>query len=142
MYWLKGTSRITTPTILSYVIGEAQDFRLSLVTDTGETLTDAFLFVSDHAYAGLVKAKKASDSAYREIMGPYDTWCYLGPIAAESETPIDFRIEFPAGTTDGYRIISILVGHGDGIQQSTPHLSSNYPDLWHEDWSELWAADW
>ena len=142
MHWKTGTGRITTPTVLSYIIGLPLDFRLTLVTGAGETLTDTCLFVADDTLSGLVKAKKASGSVYREIMGPYDTTCYLGHIAAESETPVDFRIEFPGGTDDGYRIIPILVGHGDGIQQPNPYLDSGYPDLWHEDWPEVWVENW
>ena len=116
MYWQKGTSKITTPTIPGYTIGENYDFSLALVTETGEVLTNTYLFVGQPEFAGLLQAKLHSESEYKTVQGPFDANCFLGYIPEASETTIDLRIAFPEGTDDGYRIVPVLVGHDDGAE--------------------------
>ncbi len=142
MYWKAGSNRITAPTIMCYTIGQVHDLRLTLVTEEGDKLTNGYLFVANSSEASLIKAKLASESQYKEIRGAFDGNCLLGHIGAGRETPIDFRVQFPEGTAEGYWIISILVGHNDGTEQAAASLwLMTWPDLWHESWQELWGAD-
>ena len=144
MYWKKGTSTVTTPTIPGYTIGENYDFSLVLVTETGEELHDAYLFVPQPECAGLMQAKLPSESEYKAVQGPFDANCSLGYIPEATETTIDLRIAFPEGTSDGYRIIPLLVGHDDGAQPPNPHFSDDWSDLWQDDWAdqELLSDGW
>lgn len=142
MYWLQDTAQITTPTIPAYTIGEDLDFTLTLVTEAGEELTDAYLFVADVSYAGLLQAKLSTESEYQEIREPFDATCFLGYIAAETQTDIDFRVSFPEGTDDGYRVIPILVGHDDGAERANPYFVGEWEELWSDSWGDLWADGW
>lgn len=127
---------------MCYTIGQAHELRLTLATEAGDKLTNAYLFVANSSDVGLIKAKLASESQYREIGGVFDGNCLLGQIAAGGETPIDFLVEFPEGTPDGYRIISILVGHDDGTKLVATSLwLMTWQELWHASWQELWRAD-
>ena len=114
MYWKKGTSRVTTPTIGAHTVGTNLDLHLTLVTESGETLKNAYLFTAMPEFAGLMQAKLSTESTYKTIKGSFDANCFLGSIGASTETTIDFRIAFPSGTADGYRIIPVMVGHDDG----------------------------
>jgi len=142
MYWKKGDNIITTPTILKFIIGTPEDLQLTLVTVSGESLENAYLFVAQPEFAGMVRAKKATDSEYMTIMGPFDANCFLGYIGAASETAIDLRIDFPEGTDDGYRIIPVMMGHDDGAEAPNPHYYDDWPMLWHDGWPEMWAENW
>lgn len=138
MYWKKGDNKIAAPTVLAYTIGEAYDMQLTLVTEAGEELTNAYLFVADGSFAGLMKAKKASESTYREIREAFNAECFLGDLAAQTVTVIDIRVEFPHGTADGYRIVPIAIGYGDGTALSNPLFISDWPVLWLDDWCSEW----
>lgn len=144
MYWLKDTSRITTPSISAYTIGEDLDFTLTLVTEAGEGLTDAYLFMGDASYAGLLQAKLSTEDEYQEIREAFDASCFLGYIAAETEVDIDFRVSFPESTSDGYRVISILVGHDDGAERANPYFVGDWSsEPWSDSWDdELWEEEW
>lgn len=143
MYWLKGTSRITTPSIPAYTIGTDLDFTLTLTTETGEDLAGAYLFVADVSHAGLLQAKSSTDSEYQEIREPFDATCFLGYIAAETQTDIDFRVSFPEGASDGYRVITILVGHDDGAERANPYFVGEWEYVWLDSWDEhLWSEEW
>jgi hypothetical protein len=142
MYWKKGHDKITTPTVLAYTIGESYDMQLTLVTEVGEELISAYLFVADSCFAGLLKAKRASELTYREIRQAFDAECFLGNVSAETETMIDIRVELPYGTADGYRIVPILIGYGDGVAVPNPLFDSDWPALWLGEWTGLWAEDW
>lgn len=142
MYWKKGDNKIAAPTVLAYTIGQTYDMQLTLVTEAGEELTNAYLLVADGSFAGLMKAKKASESTYREIREAFNAECFLGDLASETGTVIDIRVEFPPGTADGYRIVPILIGHGDGTVLPNPFFVSDWPVLWLDEWISVWAEDW
>lgn len=127
---------------MCYTIGQAHELRLTLVTEESEKLTNAYLFVANSSDAGLIKAKLASESQYKEIRGVFDSNCFLGHISAGRETPVDLQVEFPEGTPDGYRIMSILVGQDNGTEFVATWLwLMRWQELWHESWQELWRAD-
>lgn len=115
MYWTNGTNRIAVPTIPFYTLGNNEDFTLTFVTESGESLSDVYLFVYPSTnLEGLVQAKLSTQSSYSSIMGPLDASCYLGDIAESTETDIDFRISIAESAGDAYRIFHLFIGHGIG----------------------------
>jgi hypothetical protein len=125
-----------------HTVGTDCDFALTLVTQADEALNDAYLFIALPELSGLVQAKRSNESVYRAVMGPFDANCFLGYIPADTETSIDVRIAFPGTTADGYRIITLMVGHDDYAQQANPNFSHDWPEIWHEEWPELFQAAW
>jgi len=48
----------------------------------------------------------------------------------------------PAQPSDGYRIVPVLIGYGDGTLLPNPLFISDWPVLWLDEWSSVWAEDW
>jgi len=142
MYWKHGTARISAPTVPLHVIGTVTDMQLTLVTGATEVINNAYLFCPQPANAGILQAKRAADSTYMDIKGPFDATCYLGYIGAATEVAIDIRIQFQAGSDEGYRIIPIMVGHDDHARLPDSLWNDAWTDLWYDEWTELWNDEW
>lgn len=142
MYWNLGTKRITTPTFPLCVVGENYDTSLTLTTDSGEVITNAYLFVIDSNHHGYIQAKLSTEADYAYLGIPFDTECYFGYIGAASSITIDFRMAFPPGTADGDFVIPVAVGHDDNAALPNPYFSRSWPILWHDTWPDLWADSW
>ena len=84
MYWRYDTSTIATVTVPLYTSGTDYDVTLTLVTEAGEALNDAYLFVPRSALAGLLQAKLTSEETYRAVQGIFDANCFLGYIPADT----------------------------------------------------------
>lgn len=142
MYWKNGTEKIAAPTIPSYTIGENYDFTFTLVTEAGEELDGAYLFCADPDHSELLQAKLSSESSYKNIKGPFDATCILGYIAGSTETSIDIRIAFPESTSDGYRVITLLVGQDAVAEQESPYFFDDWTDFWFDDWTDFFVDEW
>ncbi len=128
-------------TIPLYTIGDEQAFSITLVTEDDEEVQSAYLFTGLSSGIGLLQAKRASDTTYMPIMGPFDANCFLGHIPARSEVALDFLVHFPQGSPEGYAIIRIMVGHGAVARLPNPYFATDWPELWHEEWPDLWHGD-
>lgn len=126
------------------VKGTNYDETLTLVTEAGEELNDAYLFLTNSAQFGHVQAKLSSESTYRVVGIPFDANCFLGYITAEAETDVDFRLNFAIDTADGDLVIPVAVGHDDQAPLPNPGFNDDWPELWADDWEdqELWYDDW
>ena len=145
MYWQTAAGyKIQAPTFPLCLTGTAYDVTLTLVTESGEDLTNAYLFLVQTAQFGNIQAKLASEDTYRIIGIPFDANCFLGYIAGDSETDIDFRLLLPSGTSNGRLVIPVAVGHDDGAELPNPYFVSEWPELWAIDWADqkLWNEDW
>lgn len=103
---------------------------MSLVTESGDTLTSVYLFVGSAAQAGYLSAKLSTGSTYMLLKGPLNPNCFLSDIAASTTTVINFRLNIPSGTTEGLVNIVVYVGHDDG--------SSYPPKTWQDLPTSLW----
>jgi hypothetical protein len=130
MYWQRNNVKLATLTIPMLTMGEDFDSSLTLVTEAGEDLENVCLCCLNGADAGLIQAKKSTDTTYREVCGLLNSECFLGHIAASSETVIDFRVNFPVGTTAGVRMIPVKLFYGDLIEGPTTLWQVNLAPLW------------
>ncbi|MFH1114797.1 MAG: hypothetical protein V1792_12855 [Pseudomonadota bacterium] len=141
MYWKLSGGRIGVLTIPLYTMGDEQVFSITLTTESGEEEQSAYLFTTQSSCVGLLQAKRASDTAYMAIMGPFDANCFLGHIPSESEVELDFLVHLPEGSAEGYAIIRVMVGDGAVARLPNPYFATDWPELWHEEWLDLWHGD-
>lgn len=139
MYWKLGTSRIAAPTIPMLTMGADFDLSLTLITEASEDLDRVILCCLRGADAGLIQAKKATNATYHAIGILFDSECFLGGIAAETETVIDFRVNLPVGSTAGSRTIPIVLLYGDLIQGPCTAWQVTVASPWQDpDDSPIW----
>lgn len=105
--------------------------------DLGGTLKRVSLCVINSADAGIISAKKSTDATYLPINSFFDAACFLGEIAAETETDIDFRINAPETESDGRRIITMMLCYGDNAP--LPDVFFNDDDSYYNDNSDVWV---
>jgi hypothetical protein len=145
MHWETSAGvTIQAPTFPLIIPGVATDLALNLVTDSGEELTGAYLYVLHPEYYGYAFARRHTESDYRALGIPFDANCYLGYIADGSQTAIDIRLLFPTSAPDGPLALAIAVGHDDAAELPNPYFLSDWPELWAVDWADqkLWNGDW
>ena len=144
MFWQTASDVIIqAPVFPLCQTGENYDVTLTLVTESGEALSNAYLFLTDASLFGYIQAKLSTGSEYRYIGIAFDAFCYLGPISASAETDIDFRISIPGTASDGRLIIPVAVGHDDAARLPNPFFTRSLRSCWQYDWpTALWQYDW
>lgn len=124
--------------------GQNYDFSLTLVTESGEDLENAYLCVLLPEQAGIVSAKLATESEYRQVQGVWNPECFLGHIQASTQTEIDLRLSFPSGFTEGMTALTLFVGHGAAITPPSDLWETTIDDgFWSDNLTdEFWRDDW
>lgn len=115
MYWKNASgNRVSGITLPLVTKGVNTDLTLTLVTESGENLSDVFLCTSIEDYANLFLAKLSTSSTYLPVGGPFVATCFLGDLSANTETDVDLRLSIGSSEDGGLRFIPIFVlEHGD-----------------------------
>jgi hypothetical protein len=115
MYWTDSDgNKLNTLSFPLCVIGENTDFTLTLVAETGDSIENSRLFVSDSANTGIVYAKKASEEEYSPIGLSNQNYCMIGDITDGSSVEINFRI-LSFDPNQPYSLINVGVVWGEPI---------------------------
>jgi hypothetical protein len=121
MYWLYGANKVASPNVPAYTAGTTLDYTLTLVAETGDGLTNAYLAVLQPAHAGLIQAKRHTDATYQNIEMIGYPVCWLNTIPDGTSVAIDFRISLPLGTPDGLYAPAVVVAYGDDVEPPNPY---------------------
>ena len=119
MYWSLDDDKVLTPAVPLYICGTTQDFELTLTTETGDGLTNAYLALLDPSTAGILQAKIES-GAFEEIGLLGGGTCWIGDIADGESVTVTFRIDLAVGFTDGLYLPTALIVSGDAEAAPVP----------------------
>jgi hypothetical protein len=119
MYWQLNDNKITVPTVPLYICGTTKDHELMLVTETGDSLANAYLALLDPTTQGILQAKIGS-GAFEEIGLLGQGSCWIGDILDGESVVITFRIALALAFPDGLYLPTVLVIAGDAGAAPVP----------------------
>jgi len=115
MYWEFEGTKQKVLTVPFYELGTNFDIKATLITESGDTLTNVYLCVAKGSHAGYVSAKRGNGSTYLTLGGLFNSNCFIGDISANDRTNIDFRINVSSYSEGEILPIQVVVGHDDGV---------------------------